>query len=48
MRTLADTYKNTEAARVRCRLADEYDKLADRAEQRAMSDIRRLPTRKPA
>jgi hypothetical protein len=43
MRALADGYADKEAARIMCQLADDYDKLADRAEERIHSDASLVP-----
>jgi hypothetical protein len=38
MRVLSDTMKDEETQRIMLTLANDYDKLADRAEDRAMRD----------
>jgi hypothetical protein len=47
MRVLADGYRDEEAASIMCRLADDYDKLADRADARSASGLSRLPSAMP-
>jgi hypothetical protein len=47
MRAIADGYHSEEAAKIMNRLADDYDKLADRAEIRAASGLSRLPSAIP-
>jgi hypothetical protein len=47
MRALAATHSDVEAARIMCRLADDYDKLAERADVRAASGLSRLPSAMP-
>jgi hypothetical protein len=47
MRALADTYIDEAAAQIMNRLADDYDKLAERAEQRSASGLTALPSALP-
>jgi hypothetical protein len=47
MRALAAGYADKEAARIMKRLADDYDRLADRAQRRSESDLDRLPSALP-
>ena len=47
MRALAATNSDVEAARIMYRLADDYDKLAERADVRASSGLGRLPSAMP-
>jgi hypothetical protein len=44
MRRIADGYSNSGAARIMYRLADDYDKLADRADRRTASGLKPLPS----
>jgi hypothetical protein len=44
MRAIADGHRDKEAAQVMLRLADDYDKLAERAETRTASGLGRLPS----
>jgi len=47
MRAIADGYSDNDLARLMRRLADDYDKLAARAEARTESGLRRLPSAMP-
>jgi hypothetical protein len=44
MRAIADGYQSADAAETMRRLADDYDKLAERAEARTASGLGRLPS----
>jgi hypothetical protein len=47
MRAIADGYSNKEAADTMYRLADDYDKLAERAKRRSDSNLKALPSVRP-
>jgi hypothetical protein len=47
MRAIADGYQSAEAAQTMYRLADDYEKLAERAEARTQSGLKRLPSAIP-
>ena len=44
MRAIADGHADKEAALIMYRLADDYDKLAERADRRTESGLERLPS----